>query len=92
MVTEQTLNAFKRRYDRQLRHVKVILMLQKEDMPRDGWEQLIESTKQSIISCPQDYLKGELPEHPILVASIERVFEGFRQDQKIRDLQKKRVF
>lgn len=88
-MTDRKINGYKRKYDRQLRHVKLILMTSKTQIPMEEWIRLVYATKKSVINHPEQYLEGEIPDRKILIQSIERVFKGFFEDQKIRDSQKR---
>ena len=89
LMTDRKINGYKRKYDRQLRHVKLILMSNKNQIPTEEWIRLVYATKKSVINHPEQYLDGEIPDRKILILSIERVFKGFLEDQKIRDSQKR---
>lgn len=60
-------------------------------MSRQQWINFINETKSAILEEPEAFFSFELPSKKILVAAIELVFEGFFQDQKIRDTQRSRV-
>lgn len=89
METQQlTINEYKRKFDRELRHIKVIMMGQKRAMPEQDWYRFVLETKKSIMTDPGNYLK-EVPEKTILIPALNRVFRGFLDDQKIRDAQRR---
>ena len=87
IVMENKVKAYKRKFDRELKHVKLILMKSKENMPREQWLQFVHLTKKSIEKHPADFFHN-IPEKKILVAALNMVFESFLEDQKIRDVQK----
>jgi hypothetical protein len=89
MMEDRKVNGYKRKFDRQLRHVKLILMSSRAKLPSEDWIRLVYATKKSVINNPEQYLNGEIPDRKILILSIERVFKGFLEDQKIRDSQKR---
>jgi hypothetical protein len=89
LMTDRKINGYKRKYDRQLRHLKLILMSRKNEIPTEEWIRLVYATKRSVINHPEQYLVGEIPDRNILILSVERVFKGFLEDQKIRDAQKR---
>jgi hypothetical protein len=84
---ENKIKAYKRKFDRELKHVKLILMQNKDVMPRARWLQFVHLTKKSIEKHPADFFH-DVPEKKILTAALSRVFESFMEDQKIRDVQK----
>src|SRR5262245_35930437 len=84
---ENKAKAYKRKFDRELRHVKLILMRSKETMPKEQWLQFVHLTKKSIEKHPADFFHN-IPEKKILVAALNLVFDSFLEDQKIRDVQK----
>lgn len=85
---ERNINGYKRKFDRELRHVKLILMNQKRIMSSREWMELITYTKRNIINSPGNFFR-EIPEDKILKAAVEKVFEGFLEDVRIRDSQKR---
>jgi hypothetical protein len=80
------INGYKRKLDRDLRHVKVILMSHKKSMSKHNWVRLVLATKKSILAEPLSYFSA-VPPAEILKATIDKVFKGFLDDQKIRDAQ-----
>lgn len=87
---ERKIDAYKRKFDRELRHIKLILMNNKTLMPSVKWLQLVYQTKTTITENPQDFFP-DIPEQKILIAAMDKVFQGFLADQKIRDGQKKNL-
>ncbi|HEY0742098.1 MAG TPA: hypothetical protein VGD40_11580 [Chryseosolibacter sp.] len=85
---EFSVNAYKRKFDRELRHVKVILMAQKNAMTKHAWIRFVFATKKSITANPENYFKS-IPDKEIFQQAIDKVFQGFLDDQKIRDAQKR---
>jgi hypothetical protein len=88
MEPEFSINTYKRKFDRELRHVKVILMSQKNAMTKHAWIRLVMATKKSILTSPENYFRS-IPEHEIYRLAIDKVFKGFLDDQKIRDAQRR---
>ncbi len=79
-------------FDKELKHVKQILAHQRHHLEIKDWLQLVYETKQSIIESPEDFLCMELPPKAILFSSIEKVFEGFLQDQRLLAAQTSKGF
>ncbi len=87
-VSEIRIMGYKRKFDRDLRYVKVMLMNQKKTMAPGEWIRFVHSTMRTIMNEPQNYLE-DVPEKNILVPALYRVFKGFLEDQKIRDAQRR---
>jgi hypothetical protein len=85
---EFSINAYKRKFDRELRHVKVILMAQKNQMTKAAWIRFVMATRKSILINPETYFRS-IPEKEIFIQAIDKVFKGFLDDQKIRDAQRR---
>lgn len=85
---ENNINLYKRKLDRELRHVKVILMRQKSSMVRHEWIRFVMATKRSIQADAENFLRS-VPDPEIRKSAIDRVFQGFLDDQKIRDAQRR---
>jgi hypothetical protein len=89
-MSETDIKAYKKKFDRDLRDIKVVLMKRKAMMHEDEWLHLIEETKKFILANPLNYLKS-IPETDVLVTALDLVFCGFLKDQKIRYSQKKKL-
>lgn len=85
---EYTVQFYKRKFDRELRHVKAALMLKKGAMTKPMWVRYVMATKKNILTNPSSFLRS-VPEEKILKSAIDKVFQGFMEDQKIRDAQKR---
>jgi hypothetical protein len=85
---EFSVDNYKRKFDRELRHVKVILMSQKNAMTKHEWIRLVMATKKSILASPETYF-ASTPEQTVFKQAIDKVFKGFLDDQKIRDAQRR---
>ncbi len=83
-----SVNTYKRKFDRELRHIKVILMSQKHTMTRHAWIRFVFATKKSIVANPENYFKS-IPDKEIFNKALDKVFQGFLDDQKIRDAQRR---
>jgi hypothetical protein len=88
-VAERKINSYKRKLDKQLRHLKIELLTKRQELPSDQWLRLIYATKRSVLENPGQYVTGELPERFVLIPAIDRVFKGFLEDQKIRNAQRR---
>jgi hypothetical protein len=78
---------FKRKFDAQLRHVKVILMQCRKELPHDQWLDLLGQTKISVTSHPEQFFGTDLPNSEITREAIRQVFDGFLRDIEIRNVQ-----
>jgi hypothetical protein len=89
---DQRVKAYKRKFDRALRHIKVLLLRKKEEMTMEEWEAFVNETKVTILNNPHDFFCFDLPIREVTTAAITQVFEGFAQDQKIRAVQSGQFF
>ena len=89
---DQRIKAYKRKFDRALRHVKVLLVRKKEEMTTEEWEALVMETKLTILKNPEEFFCFDLPIREVTNAAILQVFEGFAQDQKIRAIQSNQFY
>jgi hypothetical protein len=79
---------YKKIYDRELRHLKVMMMAKKNTMQKAAWLNFVSLTKESILKNPENFVRP-IPDQRLFSDAIEQVFQGFLADQKIRDVQKK---
>lgn len=86
------VKTYKRRFDRELKHIKLILTRERIRLPVDEWLQLVAETRQSILDAPEEYFCEELPAEAVFCTAIEQVFAGFLEDQRIRAVQTGRPF
>ena len=89
---ETSVRTYKRRFDRELKHIKLMLNQERLRLPVDEWLELVANTQRSIYARPQDYISGELPPAPITARVIEQVFASFLEDQRLRAVQTGRPF
>lgn len=89
---EPSVKTYKRRFDRELIHIKLILTRERIRLPVAEWLQLVAETQQSILDAPEEYFCEELPAEAIFNTAIEQVFAGFLEDQRIRAVQTARPF
>ena len=80
---EESLKTCKRKFDKQLRHIKVILAQKRHQLTVKEWLTLVYETRSSILKSPEDFLCGTLPPPKLLSAAIERVFSDFVEDQRL---------
>lgn len=90
-MTDRKVKAYKRKFDRDLRHIKVLFMKNKAVMSHQQWVDFIHETKASILENPEAFFSFELPPRKIMIEALELVFDGFFVDQKIRDTQQSKV-
>jgi hypothetical protein len=89
---EPSIKTYKKQFDRDLRHIKLILAHERHNMPVKEWLRLVDETKESILNFPEDYFCRELPATPLYRAAIEKVFLGFLEDQRLLALQTSKGF
>lgn len=88
---ERSVKEYKRRFDSDLRHIKITLMRKKRSLHYDQWKNLVNETKKTILENPSEFFCRELPSSEIITLAIEKVFEDFFIDQKIRAVQNNKV-
>ena len=81
------IKSYKRKFDTNLKHIKIILLTYKKSLPHKEWEALVSETKDCILNYPHDFFGPNLPDKFILKLAIAEVFEGFLKDLRIRDVQ-----
>ena len=91
-ISQGDVKTYKRRFDRELRHLKVILAHERHRIPTEEWRRLVRATKASIIESPEEFFCTELPPQLVFLAVIEKVFDGFLEDQRLLSIQKSNVF
>jgi hypothetical protein len=84
----ELVKEYKKIYDRELRHLKVMMMAKKNTMQKTAWLNFVSSTKESILKNPENFVRS-IPDQKLFSDAIEQVFQGFLDDQKIREVQKK---
>ena len=89
---EPSVKIYKRKFDRELRHIKLILANKRHELNINEWLDLVQETKQSIINSPNEFFCMELPSETIFHAALEKVFEGFLADQRLLAIQTPRPF
>jgi hypothetical protein len=89
---ELSVKTYKRKLDRELRHIKLILAHQRHHLPAAEWRRLVEETKASILNCPQDFFCIEIPSRNLFSDAIEKVFDGFLEDQRLLSMQSHKTF
>ena len=52
------------------------------DLPRADWRRLVQETKDSILNAPEEFFCQELPVGSTFCEAIEKVFDGFMEDQR----------
>lgn len=80
---EPSVKNYKRKYDRELKHVKIILSQERRRMPVNEWLQFVQKTKDCILSAPDSFFGNELPVQSVLSEAIDKVFECFLEDQRL---------
>lgn len=91
-VLELSVKTYKKIFDRELRHIKLILAHQRHQLDVKEWLQLVHDTKQSVIESSHEFFCKELPPKAVVLAAIEKVFEGFLEDQRLLAAQTSKGF
>ena len=78
-----TVNTYKRQYDRDLKHVKLILMQERRRLAVREWLDLVQRTKDCILDDPTGFFGDTLPGETLFRKAIDKVFEGFLEDQRL---------
>jgi hypothetical protein len=56
------------------------------------WRRLVQEAKESILNAPQDFFCIETPPAQIFPEAIEKVFDGFIEDQRLLSIQRPKTF
>ncbi|MGC1243697.1 MAG: hypothetical protein WA874_19030 [Chryseosolibacter sp.] len=89
---EPSIKTYKKQFDRDLRHVKIILSQRRRDMAIQEWLRLVQETKESILTHPEEYFCSPLPSAEPFCQAVEKVFAGFLEDQRLLALQTSKGF
>jgi hypothetical protein len=89
---EPSIQTYKKKFDRDLRHIKIILAHERHAMPVKEWLRLVHETKESILNFPEEFFCSELPARDLYSAAIEKVFAGFLEDQRLLAMQTSKGF
>ncbi len=92
LILDPTIKTYKKRFDRDLRHIKLILAQERRKLPVKEWLVLVEDTKQSILNCPRDFFCRDVPPEPVFSTALEKVFDAFLEDQRLLALQTSKGF
>ena len=74
---------YKRICDKELKHIKNILALERRRSGVSEWLDLVRETKQWILDEPELFFGDKLPPKHILSQAIDGVFESFLEDQRL---------
>lgn len=74
---------YKRRFDKELKHVKNILAAERHKLSVPEWLELVRKTKESVLDEPETFFGADLPARPVLCEIIDSVFAGFLEDQRL---------
>ena len=89
---EASIKTYKKKFDRDLRHVKIILSQRRKEMAIKDWLHLVQETKESILKHPEEYFCNDLPPMSVYFEAIDHVFAGFLEDQRLLALQTSKGF
>ena len=89
---EASIKTYKKKFDRDLRHIKIVLANERHRMQVKEWLRLVRESKESVLNHPEDFFCMELPPAPLYCAAIEKVFQGFLEDQRLLALQTSKGF
>jgi hypothetical protein len=73
-----------RKLNHALQSLKVMLANKRHSIAHSEWQQLVEKTRQSVISNPYQYFDTELPTQETLRTVVDRIFQQFLDDQSTR--------
>ncbi len=76
------IKTHKLKFNRTLEPFKVMLVNRKLNLSSHDWLQLVNRTKEGILSQPDQYLGKELPDSDTLSHVIDVIFSDFLKDQK----------
>ena len=76
------LKTHKLKFNRTLEPFKVMLVNRKTQLTHMDWIDLVNRTKEGILSQPDQYLGKELPDAETLSKIVDRIFVDFLKDQK----------
>ena len=74
---------YKRKCDRDLKHIKNILALERRRSGVIEWLDLVRETKAWILEEPEIFFGNDLPPRQIVCQAVDGVFEGFLEDQRL---------
>ncbi|HEX8040497.1 MAG TPA: hypothetical protein VF490_15165 [Chryseosolibacter sp.] len=86
------MKRYKREFDRDLRHIKLILAQERHKLPVSEWLHLVQETKECILRHPREFFCHELPPEPLVSTVLEKVFDRFLEDQRLLALQTSKGF
>jgi hypothetical protein len=86
-MTDRIIKMHKRKFDSQLRHIKVILVSYRKTMSPQQWLDFFFEVKECIVRYPDDFICSELPNKKVTHQIINLVFDGFLRDVHIRQVQ-----
>lgn len=92
LVLDAIAKKYKRAFDRDLRHIKLILAQERHKLPVSEWLRLVQETKECILRQPDEFFCRDLPAEPVLSAALEKVFDRFLEDQRLLALQTSKGF
>lgn len=78
-----SVKTYKRRFDKDLKHIKNILAAERRKLSVPEWLELVRTTKECIIDEPESFFGPDLPPQHILHEIINNVFAGFLEDQRL---------
>jgi DNA-directed RNA polymerase specialized sigma24 family protein len=80
---EPSIKIYKRKYDGELKHIKIILSQERRRLPVREWLDLVQETWDCVLEYPEDFFGNDLPPTWLLSMTINKVFEGFLEDQRL---------
>ncbi len=76
------IKTHKLKFNRTLEPFKVMLVNRKTQLSPMEWIDLVNRTKEGILSQPDQYLGKELPAAETLSKVVDKIFEDFLKDQR----------
>lgn len=89
---DSSIKTYKKRFDRDLKHIKIILSQKRREIAVSDWLGLVQETKESILKHPEEYFCSDVPSTSIYFEVIDQVFAGFLEDQRLLALQTSKGF
>jgi len=84
MTVQAEIKTHHRKLNHALQSLKVMLANKRHSLDHTEWQQLVDKTRQSVITNPYQYFDTELPTQETLRMVVDRIFQQFLDDQNIR--------
>lgn len=78
-----SVKTYKRKFDKDLKHIKIILVGERRRLSIGEWLDLVRKTHEWMHNEPEHFFGGGLPPEEILHEAIDMVFQDFLEDQRL---------